>query len=484
MPGSFAGVWDVTSATIRGNRFTTVYRPDPQHVHVDQQTITMDSTPALKSVASTMITAQPGQSYYDPMLEVASNGAAVVGYSVQDTSTGTYSLRSTTLSPYGQPLPEHTWASGPACNTNPPPNTPGCPDPLIGINRISRDPLNPSAVWILGGVGDTNNDGGAYMMAQSVHVTDDACAVGKPTDYFYNGVRGCGGSVTWNQRQTLCGAGYTVCTAQQWATLAQNPPFGQVGLPPVPSADYWTDDQLSWGGSGPNSCEALPWNQGNSCGTVPTTINGTPANVPAPMRVCKPGGQDGFGNVCNWTGCGLGSTSPDLNFGGCSGDATAGALCCPVTAECANGAPDDVFPTFPTIDQSGNSRVGDVRMVGCGGSVTWDQRATLCGPGYSPCKASQWANNAQTWEAFSTLPQPSANYWTDDNLGWSGSGPGNCEATTSSNCNAPMRVCTPTGTDNYGNVCNWTGCGLNTTTNEFFGGCSNDMTAGTLCCAD
>ena len=90
--------------------------------------------------------------------------------------------------------------------------------------------------------------------------------------------------------------------------------------------------------------------------------------------------------------------------------------------------------------------------------------------------------------AFSTMPQPSSNYWTDDNLGYSGSP--YCEATTSNegNCsssgNMPMRVCTPNGDDHYGNHCNWTGCGLNTSTNQWFGGCSNNTTAGTLCCAD
>jgi beta-glucanase (GH16 family) len=36
----------------------------------------------------------------------------------------------------------------------------------------------------------------------------------------------------------------------------------------------------------------------------------------------------------------------------------------------------------------------------------------------------------------------------------------------------------------YGNFCTWSGCGLNSTTNAHFGGCSNDPTAGTLSCAD
>jgi hypothetical protein len=500
MPSSYAGV-DIPAASIRGSRLWSLHAPDMQHVNVDSQSIAMNpinDIPSLTPRSSTTLSTQyQWQYYYDPMLEVASNGAAVVGYSFYDNEANRISLRSTTLMPDGQQVPEHEWATGPACNQAPAAGAPGCPDSYVGINRISIDPLDRSAVWILGGIGVWQQTdagvvatGGVALQAQSVRVTDNGCAAGKPTDTFYNGVRGCGGSVTFDQRQALCGAGYTVCTAQQWTTLAQNPPFGQVGIPQVPSAHYWTDDRLNWGGSGPNSCEALPWNQGNDCGTVPVTVNGSTTWVPAPMRVCKPGSSpswDGFGNECNWTGCGLGSTSPNLSFGGCSGDPTAGALCCPVTAGCANGAPDDVFPMYPTIDKNGVSHVGEVRMVGCGGSVTWDQRASLCGAGYSPCKASTWANAAQTWAALNTLPQPSADYWTDDNLGygteyWETSG--DCKATTSPNCNAPMRVCTPNGPDSYGNVCNWTGCGLGSTTNEWFGGCSNDMTAGTLCCAD
>jgi hypothetical protein len=46
-----------------------------------------------------------------------------------------------------------------------------------------------------------------------------------------------------------------------------------------------------------------------------------------------------------------------------------------------------------------------------------------------------------------------------------------------------MRVCTPGGTDSYGNTCTWTGCGHATTQNQYFGGCTSNPTAGTLCCA-
>lgn len=487
VPG-YAGVGEINAASIRGNFFYAVHQTSMSQFQVDQMNLTMYITPALKPMLSTVMIAAPGESYYDPMVEATSSGAAVLGYTVLAPGSS-FSLRSTTLLPNGSSLPEQTWASGPACNPTPASGAPGCPDPLIGVNRISSDPADRTSVWILGGVGNSDSDGGSHLQAQAVHVADAGCATGTPQDTFYNGVVGCGGSVPWNQRQNLCGAGYTVCSAQQWATLGQTPPpYSIVGTPRVPTANYWTDDDLGWGGAGPNNCDATPAGTGNSCGTVSVAIDGTTENVPAPMRVCKPNpGVDAYGNTCNWAGCGLGSTTPDLNFGGCSGDATAGALCCPVTAGCANGAPDDVFPTFPTIDSSGISHYGEVTMVGCGGSVSYANRASLCGAGYSPCSASAWSSNAALWSAVSDLPQPSANYWTNDNLGYGGAGPSSCEASTSSegNCgDSPMRVCTPAGTDNYGNACNWTGCGFNSTTNEFFGGCSGNETAGTLCCAN
>ena len=56
---------------------------------------------------------------------------------------------------------------------------------------------------------------------------------------------------------------------------------------------------------------------------------------------------------------------------------------------------------------------------------------------------------------------------------------------------SPMRVCTPTGEDDWDgdgvvdpdNTCNWENCGLNVADpNEYFGGCNGNMYAGSLCC--
>jgi hypothetical protein len=130
-----------------------------------------------------------------------------------------------------------------------------------------------------------------------------------------------------------------------------------------------------------------------------------------------------------------------------------------------NKTPDDVFAPG---------------MVGCGGAVAWAQRASLCAPGYSPCTAAEW-------DTFRAGASASADYWTDDNLQYLGTGTGNCEAVLSggNSCGtSPMRVCKPGGNDSYGNHCNWTACGYNVYTNESLGGCLGNTTAGTLCCAN
>src|SRR5262245_34111607 len=125
-------------------------------------------------------------------------------------------------------------------------------------------------------------------------------------------------------------------------------------------------------------------------------------------------------------------------------------------------------------------------MVGCSGAVTWGNRQNLCGGGYRPVTAAEWVAN-------SGGATPDHNYWTNDYLNFSGSGPSACSVSTSTGsfCGAdtPMRVCTASGSDAEGNFCNWTNCGLGSNTpNRFFGGCSGNTTAGTLCmpsaCAD
>jgi alpha-tubulin suppressor-like RCC1 family protein len=146
------------------------------------------------------------------------------------------------------------------------------------------------------------------------------------------------------------------------------------------------------------------------------------------------------------------------------------ASSCPPASACASGSPGDVF---------------SANMQGCPGHVTWDNRGSLCAPGYSACGASDWANNR-----FGQAPHH--DYWTDDNLQYTGAGSGDCGAVASGGnlCSSadhrPMRVCSTSQPDAEGNSCTWIGCGLGASTpaapNQFFGGCSANQYAGTLCC--
>ena len=141
-----------------------------------------------------------------------------------------------------------------------------------------------------------------------------------------------------------------------------------------------------------------------------------------------------------------------------------------ITGRCADGSQDQVF--------SGG-------MVGCAGAVGYADRSSLCAPGFRTATAAEWV-------ALHGGLAPTHDYWTNDGLRYSGSGTSACSvsAEVGFSCGAtPMRVCTTTGSDPEGNVCNWQHCGLETTApDQFFGGCVGNTTAGALCivsgCAD
>ncbi|WP_158501991.1 hypothetical protein [Vitiosangium sp. GDMCC 1.1324] len=272
------------------------------------------------------------------------------------------------------------------------------------------------------------------------------CADGTTDQTFAGGMVGCAGTATWDNRASLCGAGYHPASANEWRSL-----FGGI----APAHNYWTNDDLRYSGAGSASCSA-EYTAGYSCG----------ANQP--MRVCTTSGNDAEGNHCNWVNCGIGATTPNAYFGGCAGNTTAGTLCVP--NGCADGSAEQAF---------------NRGMVGCAGHVTWDNRATLCAPGYRLASADEWVN-------LHGAAAPSHNYWTNDDLKYNGSSLA-CTADLSGySCgtNQPMRVCTSGGTDAEGNACNWANCGYGyTTPNHYFGGCVGNTTAGALCvpiegCAD
>jgi hypothetical protein len=190
------------------------------------------------------------------------------------------------------------------------------------------------------------------------------------------------------------------------------------------------------------------------------------------MHLCTSAGTDAEGNHCNWVRCGLDQHGGDY-FGGCSGNTTAGALCVP--SACANGAAAQSF--------SGG-------MVGCAGSIPWPNAydpsaGPLCATGYHPAMARDWVQ-------FQTA-SPGHNYWTTNNLSYTGTS-SNCavayisseeqDPTAFHQCgnNSPMHVCTLSGTDVEGNSCTWANCGYDavSTPNKYFGGCLSN-TAGELC---
>jgi CubicO group peptidase (beta-lactamase class C family) len=136
---------------------------------------------------------------------------------------------------------------------------------------------------------------------------------------------------------------------------------------------------------------------------------------------------------------------------------------------------------------TGVQRFWDSEMFGCAGSVTFPDRAQLCKTGYHACSAQEFVEK-NTYGSVNA-EAPKHHYWTNDDLKYGGSSSGSCwAATTGTSCgaNSPMRVCAPGGVDQEGNQCNWVSCGYGSgsTTSRYFGGCSGNTTAGTLCCKD
>lgn len=282
------------------------------------------------------------------------------------------------------------------------------------------------------------------------------CADGTVEQVFAGGIVGCAGAVTFPNRATLCALGYHPLPAMVWRTSRGTT---------VPTHHYWTEDVLNYTGTGTGMCSAEYATRGSAC----------PANDP--MRVCASTVVDPEGNHCNWFNCSLdsGTTTPNDYMGGCAGNHTAGTLCVPDSG-CADGTAEQTFPRG---------------MVGCAGSVTLANAPSLCAAGYLLGYDSDWLR-------YRNGAVPTHDYWTASPPGhYSGSATA-CVATTNAtdpSCplDSPMRICVPNGDDPEGNHCNWANCdnasSYSTTTNEYFGGCWGNTTAGALCvpykmCAD
>ncbi len=178
-------------------------------------------------------------------------------------------------------------------------------------------------------------------------------------------------------------------------------------------------------------------------------------------------------------------------------DSAAGALICgllglvPACTSSAEGTDDVPVSTVTQAVVAGRCADGTQEqvfaggMVGCAGAVTFANRNALCAPGFRTATAAEWV-------ALRAGIAPTHDYWTSNDLRYSGQGSSACSvsAETGNLCGTtPMRVCTGSGGDAEGNQCNWQHCGLDANApDQFFGGCVGNTTAGALCivggCAD
>lgn len=195
-----------------------------------------------------------------------------------------------------------------------------------------------------------------------------------------------------------------------------------------------------------------------------------------------------------WTCKPNGSTGA---FGACSGPKPQ-AINCKLTndANC-NGSSDTLEPECgsPCLDRlgSGNVVAGaqrfTVNMWGCAAVRNFPARAAGCAAGWSVCTAAQWA----AYIRGASPKAPTHKYWLAEKLNYGGtlpacyapaSGGSDCGGTDQSMAVCPYAANGSSVTDAENNVCNWSGCtfGSSYSTNDYIGGCSGNLTAGTLCC--
>ena len=137
-----------------------------------------------------------------------------------------------------------------------------------------------------------------------------------------------------------------------------------------------------------------------------------------------------------------------------------------VTVACADGTSGQTFDTY---------------MHGCagsGGQIAYSSRAALCSTGLHACSAAEWV-------AHYGGSAPASNYWTGDSpLYFVGGTTNSCSVSASpgtNNCTGGAMLVCP----NNMSSCQIYGCGLDSTTPRFFGGCAHPqfgIASGTLCC--
>jgi hypothetical protein len=144
------------------------------------------------------------------------------------------------------------------------------------------------------------------------------------TQKFTPKIWGCAGKYNW-PASTACASPAVVCSVATWVSYFR----GAGAAAKQPGRHYWTSDHLQYGSvTGACYASALPPNS-----SAPPYLYDCGAN---PMKVCASSSTTPFqsvtdvdGNVCNWTNCSNDlSGTPNDYLGGCSGNTTAGALCC------------------------------------------------------------------------------------------------------------------------------------------------------------
>ncbi len=144
---------------------------------------------------------------------------------------------------------------------------------------------------------------------------------------FANGMWGCGGSNTYDNRTLACRGNdsqFVSCGALQWT---------KDNLGKSPTYNYWVTDQLKYAAStvGTDFRCSVSSNTGVDCGaSTPMRVCVDTPDASCTLPGCNgPTSTDPLGNSCNWSGCGLDSANVNNHFGGCGGNTTAATLCCP-----------------------------------------------------------------------------------------------------------------------------------------------------------
>lgn len=173
-----------------------------------------------------------------------------------------------------------------------------CNGPPMYCADLSKDPKNCGACGRSCAVNEVCNNKTCVPVC-ATNVT--------PGDFFGGKMVGCRGTVAFGDRATLCPPGVPVCKATDYVTKAAGK---------KPTFNYWTNDALEYRGSDQYCAVSTNTQYYYRCNPQSS-----------PMRVCA-GYKDALGNTCNWIGCGY-ETGNNQYFGGCNGNRTAGALCCP-----------------------------------------------------------------------------------------------------------------------------------------------------------